>query len=475
VGTVATGSASRAIAVFPRGTRAQKERVLIVQEEKEPYGVLRNYLENKGYEVATAGTCAVTEQIWRTTQPDIALIDYSLSDGNALALIPRLKAIDASIPIIILTGYGSIDLAVEALKLGAEFFLPRPAELSTLHVLIQRGLENRRNQRQQLAEKTRSSRGAVDPFLGTSDHIRRLADLARKVALSDLPVLIRGGSGIGKGTLARWLHRNGPRASEPFVYLNRGQLSDDLLEVELFGVERDPLAAALQSKPGLLEIAHKGTVFLDEIENVDFHIQPRLVKAVDEKQFRRAGEACDRRVDIRLIAATQQVAARPTLHKQFRRDLHDRVSWIPLSVPPLCDRVEDIPILSAHILKELSADLGRSDFELGEVAMRALQGYSWPGNIRELRNVLERVLLVTGKDVLADQDFRFDVQIEQYLSGIGQFRTLEEMERNYIQQVLLRERGRVQSAARKLGIPRSSLYHKLKQYKTDQPGAQSVS
>ncbi len=129
MGTVATGSASRAIPVFPRGTRVHRERVLIVQEEKEPYGVLRNYLENKGYEVATAGTCAVTEQIWRTTQPDIALIDYSLSDGNALALIPRLKAIDASIPIIILTGYGSIDLAVEAVKLGAEFFLPRPAEL----------------------------------------------------------------------------------------------------------------------------------------------------------------------------------------------------------------------------------------------------------------------------------------------------------------------------------------------------------
>jgi DNA-binding NtrC family response regulator len=169
------------------------------------------------------------------------------------------------------------------------------------------------------------------------------------------------------------------------------------------------------------------------------------------------------------------VMAPVLLRKQFRGDLYDRMSWISLSVPPLRERVEDIPILSAHILGELTADIRTEVLELGGVAVRALQGYSWPGNIRELRNVLERVVLVTGRDSLADQDFRLDVQIEQYLSGIGQFRTLEEMERNYIQQVLHKERGRVQAAARKLGIPRSSLYHKLKQYKADQSGLQSVS
>ncbi len=466
---LAASSGLRAIPAFAHG-RIHTERVLIVAEEKETCGVLRDYLRDKGFKVATAGSCARAEEIWRATRIDIAILDYTLPDGNALGLIPLLKVIDASIPIILLTGYGSIDFAVEAVRLGAEHFLPKPAELSTLYVMIQRSLENQRNHRQQLAETTRSSRGILDPFLGKSDAIRKLADLAQRVALSDSPVLIQGETGIGKGTIARWLHRNGSRASEPFVDLNCGRLSGDLLEAELFGDERDALTGASQSKAGLLEIAHKGTVFLDEIENVDFRIQPKLLKVVDEKQFRRQGEGCDRRVDIRLIAATQQVLAPPVLGKQFRGDLYYRIPWVPLSVPPLRERVEDIPILGTHILRELTADLGTGDLELGGVAMRALQGYSWPGNIRELRNVLERVALVTGSAVLSDEEVHFDVQVEQYLTGFGQFRTLEEMERNYIRQVLHKEHGRVQSAARKLGIPRSSLYHKLKQYKTDSYG-----
>jgi DNA-binding NtrC family response regulator len=475
VGMLAASSASRPISVFPRGARTLRERILVVEEEKETRGVLRDYLEDKGYEVSTAETCALAEQLWRTSRPDIAILDYRLSDGDALGLIPRLKAIDASIPIIILTGYGSIDLAVEAVRLGAEFFLPKPADVATLYVLIQRSLENQRNHRQHLAENTTSNRAFMDPFLGTSDCIRRLADLAHKAAWSDAPILIQGEIGTRKGTLARWLHGNGARTAESFVELNCGELSGDLLEAELFGDEHDPLVEPLPPKTGLIEIAHKGTIFLDEIENVGFQIQPKLVKVLDDKQFCRLGDVGDRRADIRLIAATQQIMAPPALRKPFRGDLYYRVSWIPLSLPPLRERVEDIPVLSEHILGELTAGLGTGGVELGGVAVRALQRYSWPGNLRELRNVLERVVLVTGKDALADHDLHFDLEVEQYLLGIGQFRTLEEMERNYIQQVLRKERGRVQSAAKRLGLPRSSLYHKLKQYKTEQSGPQPVS
>jgi DNA-binding NtrC family response regulator len=452
-----------------------KDKVLIVEDEPEICDVLRDYLENKGYEVTTAGSCAEAEQVWRSVRPDIAVLDHSLPDGTSLELIPRLKAFDPSIQVIILTGYGSIDLAVEAIKLGAEQFLTKPAELATLYIVIQRSLENQRNQRRQLAEKTRLRRQTLDPFLGVSQGVQDLSEYAHKVALSDSPVLIQGETGTGKGVLARWLHQNGPRASEPFVDLNCGGLSHELLESELFGYERGAFTGAVQNKTGLLEVAHRGTVFLDEIGDVDLAVQPKLLKVLEEKQFRRLGDVRDRKVDIRLIAATHQVMARLVHDKEFRGDLYFRISTIPIAVPPLRERVEDIPLLSAHILNNLAADIGLHEFELTEGALRALQGYSWPGNIRELRNVLERAVLITGNPVLTEQDLHFDVQVEQNLVSSGQFRTLEEMERHYIEQVLRKENGRVETAARKLGIPRSSLYSKLKQYKIDRPGLRPVS
>jgi DNA-binding NtrC family response regulator len=207
-----------------------KDRILIVEDETAIRDALREFLEKKGCEVATAGTCVLAEQLWRGTRPDVAVLDYSLPDGNALELIPRLKAIDASIPVIILTGHGSINLAVEAVKLGAEQFLTKPAEFATLFVLIQRSLENQRNRRKQLAEKSRMRRQNLDPFLGESPVIRRLSEMAHKVALAESPVLIQGETGTVKGVLARWLHQHGLRALEPFVDLNCGGLSRYLLE-----------------------------------------------------------------------------------------------------------------------------------------------------------------------------------------------------------------------------------------------------
>jgi DNA-binding NtrC family response regulator len=441
-----------------------KNKVLIVDDEPDVRESMRRFLESKGCDTAMASSCDIAEQVCRTTRPDIAVLDYSLPDGNALELIPRLRAIDQSIPVIILTGYGSIELAVEAIKLGADQFLTKPAELSALMVLIQRSLENQRNHRKQVAEKTRMHRNALDPFIGNSEGIKKLSELANKVAATDSPVLILGETGSGKGVLARWLHQNGPRAPEPFVDLNCGGFSRELLDTELFGHERGAFTGAVQSKTGLLEIAHKGTVFLDEIGDVDLQIQPRLLKVLEDKQFRRLGDVRDRRVDIRLVAATHQDMAKLVRDKQFRSDLYFRVSTILLHTPALRERTEDIPVLSTNILATLSSDLGNVDFELTSAALRALQSYSWPGNIRELRNVLERAVLIKGSKIITDKDLHFDVRVESEMIENGALKTLDEMERLYIQQVLQHEGGRVESAARRLGIPRSSLYHKLKQY-----------
>ena len=451
-----------------------KDRVLVVDDETQFLSTVSSFLAAQGCEVLSCETRAEAELLWRTSRPDVVVLDYNLPDGNALDLIVRLRPFDPSVPIIVLTAEASIDLAVQAVKLGAEQFLTKPIELATLHVVIQRSLENRRNRQKQLAERSRQLRETIDPFLGRSVVIRRLAEICAKVVVADSPILIHGETGTGKGVLAHWFHEHSARSSEPFVDLNCGGLSRELLESELFGYEKGAFTGAVQSKPGLLEIAHKGTVFLDEIGDVDLPLQPRLLKVLEEKQFRRLGDLRDRRVDVRLIAATHQDIVDLIHQHRFRSDLYFRINTIPLTTPALRERVEDIPILAEYFLKRLPRDLGTGgEVELTEGTLRALQSYSWPGNIREFRNVLERAVLLSDSTVLRERDLHFDLPAEPVPSGGNPIRTLEQMEMDYIKQVLTIEGGRVEAAAKRLGIPRSSLYSKIKQYGIGRPPGQA--
>ncbi len=453
-----------------------RSKILIVDDEPQLCEAMCEFLRAKRYEVISTGTCAEAEQLWLEAPPDLAILDYSLPDGNAIELLPRLKAIDSRVPIIILTGHGSIDLAVEAIKLGAEHFLTKPADLSALFVMIQRCTENERNRQKQMAEKSCLSRGNMNPFLGVSAIIRELAEMSRRIAAAESPVLIQGETGTGKGVLARWLHDNSRRATEAFVDLNCGGLSRDLLETDLFGHEKGAFTGAVQGKIGLLEIAHKGTVFLDEIGDVDLSVQPKLLKVLEEKRFRRLGDVRDRRVDIRLIAATHQNLANLVREHRFRNDLYFRINTIPLSTPPLRERVEDIPLLAAHILDRLAVDLGTARIEMTSGAVRSLQAYRWPGNIRELRNVLERAIIISNSRVLTEKDLHFDLQ-EIHIrptTDSASVKTLEEMERQYIEEVLLLMGGRIGAAAKKLDVPRSSLYDKIKQYGISRAGRSAL-
>ena len=451
-----------------------KDRVLVVEDEKLWRETISTYLELQGCEVICAVTCAEAEKLWRKIRPDVAILEYSLPDGDALKLLPRLRASDPSIPIIILTGHGSIDLAVEAVKLGASQFLTKPTELRALFVMIQSSIENRRNRQKQLVEKDRQGRERIDPFLGRSAVIRKIEELASKVAGADSPVLIRGETGTGKGVLARWIHAQGPRAAESFLDLNCGGLSCELLETELFGHEKGAFTGALQNKVGLLEIAHKGTVFLDEIGDVDLAVQSKLLKVLEEKEFRRLGDVRDRRVDIRLIAATHQDIASMVRAHEFRSDFYFRISTIPLIIPALRNRLEDIPILAQYFVNHLADELSAGNIELSDGAVRALQSYSWPGNIRELRNVLEWAILLREGQSLSEKDLHFDIQTVPEPIAIRSVRTLDQIEHQYIEEVLLIEGGRVEAAAAKLGIPRSSLYHKIKKYGISRPGLISL-
>ena len=442
-----------------------RNKILVVDDEPGVRFGIRDFLDQQGFEIDEAESCEDAQHLFRTSRPDIVIADYMLADGTALDLIPRLKEIDPDIPLLVLTAHGSIDLAVRAIKEGAEQFLTKPLELATLQVILQRLLQKQRNHHKQLASKTRQVRQALNPFIGTSAAIRSLAEQARRILTTESPVLILGETGTGKGVLARWLHENSPRADEAFVDLNCAGLSRELLETELFGHEKGAFTSATASKQGLFEVAHRGTIFLDEVGDVDLQIQPKLLKVLEEKRFRRVGDVRDRQVDVRLIAATHQDMGQFVREKKFRDDLYFRISTIPLAFPALRERIEDIPTMAQYLLNKLAVDLGRGEIILDERAMKALQSYSWPGNVRELRNVIERAVLLSDQRTIGLKDLHFDGHANVGSQYLDSRLTLLEVEKQHIERVLQEEQGRVERAAKRLGIPRSSLYQKIKKHR----------
>ena len=286
------------------------------------------------------------------------------------------------------------------------------------------------------------------------------------MAGSESPVLILGETGTGKGVLAQWIHEHSLRADEPFIDVNCAGLSREFLETELFGHKKGAFTGAVVAKAGLFEIAHNGTLFLDEIGDVDLDVQPKLLKALEEKRFRRLGDVHERQVDVRLIAATHRDLAALAAEEKFRRDLYFRINTFRLTVPPLRQRPEDIPLLAHDLLERLCAERGRDRLMLDAGTTKALIDYTWPGNLRELRNVIERAVVLCEGRALRRRDLRFDGEFEQPRPTAEMSHlTLEELERLHIAHVLEEERGRVEDAAKRLGISRSSLYHKISKYR----------
>jgi DNA-binding NtrC family response regulator len=440
-----------------------KKRIIIGEDDRAIRGALAEFLESLDYEVVQAENCSRIREVFRESSPDAAILDYSLPDGTALDLLPHLKQSHPSVPLILLTGNGTVQLAVQAIKEGAEQFLTKPVEMSAIAVVLERALKNQRNQQKQLAGKAREKRESVDPFLGTSNAIHEVAEQVQKLAASHCPVLIAGETGSGKGVLAKWLHGQSPRSDEAFVDLNCAGLGRDLLETELFGHEVGAFTGAVQRKLGLLEVAQKGTVFLDEIGDMDLQVQPKLLKILEEKKFRRLGDVQERQLDVRLIAASHENLAELVRKKRFRSDLYFRVSTVTIKMPALRERLEDIPILANHFLEHTAAEMGRPQPGISEQAMQALCGYSWPGNIRELKNVLERAALLAAGEVLRPRDLHLEFK-ESVVSDDNSNLTLHDMQKLHIQKALDAEGGNVARAAARLGVTRSTLYNKLKTF-----------
>ena len=450
--------------VLPKGS------ILIVDDDAPLREMIRSYLELNGYSVAEAATGKACLQALQAEQPDAILMDHQLPDNNGTRLLPEIRAINSAVPVIILTGFGTIDLAVQAIKAGAEQFVTKPVTMPILSKILENVLENRRQQRKQLAGQVSRVRYKRDPFMGTSAVIGRLREEVGQILNSHSTILIEGETGTGKGVLASWIHEHGLRAREPFVDLNCAGLNRELLESDLFGHEKGAFTGAVATKHGLLEVAHRGTVFLDEIGEMDLLIQPKLLKVLEEKQIRRIGDVRNRPIDVHLIAATHRDLASLVAEGKFRRDLFFRLNTLQLRIPPLRERIEDIPILTDWFLTYLNFDLKRDNLTAGEGVIDALQSYSWPGNIRELRNVLERAALLCRGDVIQVRDLNFQLLADSCApTQMNRDVTIRDLVREHIEVTLERMEGRVDRAAAVLGIPRSTLYAKIKEYQIKFP------
>ncbi|ATB36434.1 sigma-54-dependent Fis family transcriptional regulator [Cystobacter fuscus] len=441
-------------------------RCLIADADLELRSTLRRFIEPRGWEALEARNAHEARELLRRARPDVVLLEEHLPGGHLSELLPEWRASHPSVPLLVLATTPSIDGAVQAIKLGAEQFVPKPVEPPALLRLLEHALEAQRTRAPLLPDTA----DGPDPFLGVSPLIRQLEATVRRVLDSDRALLLLGETGTGKGMLASWIHLHGPRASAPLVQLNCAGLAPQLLETELFGHERGAFTSAIQRKLGLLEVAHKGSLFLDEVGDMDPLVQPKLLKVLEERRFRRLGEVEERTVDIRLIAATHQNLVERVRAGRFRGDLYFRISTLPLRLPALRERPEDIPIIARDMLERLSLELGRPGLGLTGEAEASLRGYTWPGNLRELRNVLERAALLAPHSMLRTEDMDFNTALAAMLPGAPTTPvpeselslTLREVERRHISRVLAAEGGHVGRAAQRLGIPRSSLYQKLK-------------
>jgi DNA-binding NtrC family response regulator len=428
-----------------------QETVLVVEDDPLVRRTLRLILEAAGRRVVEASGLGEALNLFRSASPAAVLADHYLGDGSALDLLREVGRIDPRVPVVVITGNGSIELAVEAMKGGAHHFIAKPAPPSEIVRLIDEALASRR--RSEEAE-------VLDPLLGESAAIRRAAVEVQRVLGTDGPVLLRGETGTGKTILARRIHERSPRSAGPLVTVNCAGLSREGCDAEIFGRERGAVPGAAAGKTGLVEAAAGGTLLLDEIGDLDPAIQAKLLTLVDERRIHRVGGIEERCVDLRVIVATQRDLERCVVEGTFRRDLFFRISRLPIVLPPLRDRLEDLPRLAEAILaRGGSARTARPRLSQGAVAR--LLVHSWPGNLRELRNVLERAVLVADGLEIREDDLR--------LGGTGgsapfHGATLTELERSEIEKVLFASGYRVPEAARRLGIPRSTLYQRVKEY-----------
>jgi DNA-binding NtrC family response regulator len=436
-----------------------KPQVLLIEDnEAARFGFVR-YFSKCGYEICEAANLAEAKSQLDARHFDILILDINLPDGSGIDFIATARLSDPCIPIIVITGEGDIPLAVEAMQRGADNFLTKPVDNAALAVFMSKTLEIGVLKQQQSARKQLEKK---DPFfIGTSKVMHEVKELALAAASSDIPVLITGETGTGKGMLAKWIHQQGARSANECVELNCSGLRGEMLSREIFGNVKGAFTSADQDRKGLLDIANRGTLFLDEIGDMSIDVQAQFLKVLEDKSYRRLGDVKLLHSNFRLICATNHRLESLVSSGQFRQDLMFRINMMTIPLPPLRERLNDLPELAEFLLKSLDS----SAAVITEDVMKILQEYHWPGNIRELKNVLERALLLTPQGATLRQSHFSNLtnsgnRTTQSSVNSG---TVREVEEAHIKSVLNRTGGDIENAAKILNISRATLYRRLKQ------------
>jgi DNA-binding NtrC family response regulator len=447
--------------------------VLIVDDEQSLARSAKAFLVDHGYEAEVAGTGEQALDLLATLQPDVVFADVRLPGMSGIDLLKQIHAFDPVIPVVMLTAYGSIEGAVEAVKLGAFDYVKKPVDLEELKLLADRARETRLLKQELSYYRRRATRDVgFEGLVGESRTVQAVLERARQIAALDEtpPVLLTGETGTGKGLLARAIHAAGPRASKPFIEVNCTALPATLMEAELFGHERGAFTDAKESKPGLVEAAEGGFLFLDEIGDVDLAVQGKLLRAIEERAVRRVGSVRERKVDVRIIAATNHDLEHAVREQRFRKDLYFRLAVIVLDVPPLRERGEDVLLLTEHFLRACNAKYGKVVREISAAARDLLRSYPWPGNVRELSHVIERAVLWSRGPTLDVEHLSLTRPAPIAASDHGDAAkpadaaTLPQWERTMIEQALRDAGGNQTKAAQRLGISRDTLRYRLKKF-----------
>jgi len=448
---------------------SMRRDILVVDDDFSHRTMLKTLLSGWGYEVSEADDGQVAIDMVQERPFDLILMDIRMIKVSGLTALAAIKEINPSIPVLIMTAYSSIDTAIDAIKKGAYEYLTKPLDFDELRLKMEQAMEhNMLKEENRLLRELVGERFDTGNIIGRSPAMIRLLETTARASSSDATVLITGESGTGKEMIAGAIHFNSPRKDHPFIKMNCAAISEGLLESELFGHEKGSFTGALRRREGRFKQAHGGSLFLDEVSEMPLSMQVKLLRVLQEKEITRVGGEEVIPVDARIIAATNKDL--PTLVKsaRFREDLYYRLNVINLSVPPLRDRSEDIPVLAEHFLKMFAIRNNKPLKGFSPQAMDRLIKYPWPGNVREMMNTVESAVVLSSSDYLRDEDIPVFQQEESYKAPLtngsaGEF-SLDEIERLSILKTLESVRGNKSEAARKLGITRATLHKKLKKY-----------